>query len=139
MGEHAHGRVKVSDLYQNTLQAVQAQSLNLGEPISEKEFETYVSGDGPEEHAFKKEGGATNPNRPKSYHLGRVKYFFNQFRGGIPVEPILITFHPLVGWCVSDGSHRLLGAHFAKVPWIDVIVAPEAQHLLRPSTESTDY
>lgn len=127
-------------MYRNTLQAVQAQSLNLGEPIAESEFAAYIAGDGPEVAEWREDGGAaTNPSRPKSYHLGRIKYFCNQFRSGIPVEPILITYFPGVRWCVSDGSHRLLGAHFAGAQWIDVIVAPEAQHLLRPSAESDDY
>ncbi|WP_223644327.1 hypothetical protein [Corallococcus sp. EGB] len=140
MGENSIERFRVSDLYRNSLRALQLQAANLGELISEDEFSAYIAGNGPEASVPADDGGKVhNPLRPKSYHLARVKYFCNQYKAGTPVEPIDVTYWPSLGWIVSDGNHRLLGAHFAKLAVIDAIVSPEALHRLRADAENTGY
>jgi hypothetical protein len=116
-------RFRVALLYPNALAAVQAQVRQLGESISAREFRSYIDGAGPVAEFAPDDRRVGNPDRPKAWHLGRVKYFYQSFMNGTPVEPIEVVNFPGRGWIVSDGAHRLLGAHFANKRELDVIVS----------------
>jgi hypothetical protein len=51
------------------------------------------------------------------YHLGRIRYFYDRFVEGAPVDPIELdndcNHGCMYGPIVTDGHHRLLGAMFA--------------------------
>ena len=104
--------VPIGLLYPNCLVAVGEQVRLLGGSLTEQELVNYVSGTGPTA-GDARDGPALNPARPKSWHLGRVKYFFDRFKTGLAVDPIKLAHHPLLGLHVQDGAHRLLGAHYA--------------------------
>jgi len=57
------------------------------------------------------------------YHLGRIRYFYNRFVEGKPVEPIELDndcdHGHIYGPIVTDGHHRLIGAFFAHQPTIE--------------------
>lgn len=115
-------RFPVAHLYPNALAAVQELVRQLGESIFAPEFRSYIDGAGPVAGFAPDNGRVLNPDRPKVWHLARVKYFYQCFMNGTPVDPIEVANHPVLGWLVSDGTHRLLGAHFANKLEIDATV-----------------
>jgi hypothetical protein len=116
----------VADYYRLSLTGIQNQVARLGGSLSEAELIAYIARNGPTSGFAPESGDATNPFRPKAWHLGRVKYFYERFKSGAAVEPILIHYHPRVGWHVGDGSHRLLGAFFTGQGEIAATFTPDA-------------
>jgi hypothetical protein len=126
MPPNVTARIAIAPLFEQTLRGVQQQVLYLGETVTAQEFAAYVESTGPVADFVADNGQAVNPARSKQWHLGRVKFFYEKFRLGSAVEPIELSHHPLVGICVSDGSHRLLGAYLAGAREVDALLDARA-------------
>jgi hypothetical protein len=120
----------VSLLWANAMNGVLLQVHRLGERLTEEDFRAYIKGEGPTSEFVPDNGKAVNPERSKSWHLGRVKYFYQSFIVGVAVEPIMIAYYQEIGVVAQDGAHRVIGAYFAGKQEIDVLSSPLVVRLL---------
>lgn len=66
-------RASVADYYRFTLTGIQNQVARLGGSLFEAELIAYIARNGPTSGFAPESGDATNPFRPKAWHLGRME------------------------------------------------------------------
>lgn len=75
-------------------------------------------------HPYTKYRSDDSKKRNEGYHLGRIRYFLDQFNDQKKVHPVQVdtrwNYHTPTGLDLLDGHHRLAGAILAGVTKIPV-------------------